>query len=1298
MATILLSAAGAALGSGVGGSILGLSGAVVGRAIGATVGRSIDQRLLGAGSEAVEVGKVDRFHLSSVGYGTPVQEVWGRMRVAGEIIWASRFQEQRQLSGGGKGAPRSATANFSYSVSLAIALCRGEALRIGRVWADGVEIAPKSLDIRFYPGSEDQLPDPKIEAVEGSGLAPSYRGICYVVIENLPLARFGNRVPQFSFEVVRRANVEDSNGPRDLVDAIKAVALIPGSGEYALATTPVHFNHGLGRSVSANAHTASGETDFASSLTQLNEELPRCESVSLVVSWFGNDLRCGYCQVQPKVEQQDYDGAEMPWEVSGTDRNSAALVPAIGDRSIYGGTPSDRSVIEAIQAIRATGKEVMFYPFILMDQLQGNDLPDPWSDSGSQPALPWRGRITLARAPGLSGTTDQTAAAETELASFLGNAGPLDFSAAGASVTYSGVPEWSFRRFILHYAHLCNLAGGVDAFCIGSELRGLTQIRSTPTDFPMVQALMQLAGEVRAILGPQTKISYAADWSEYFGLHAGSDVLFNLDPLWASPDIDFVGIDNYMPISDWRDSPDHADQEWGAIYDLDYLASNIAGGEGFDWYYDSPEAITAQRRTAISDGAHGEDWVFRYKDINGWWSNEHFDRILGVRQPSPTGWVPGMKPIRFTEYGCAALNNATNEPNKFIDPKSSESILPRASNGRRDDFLQIQYYLAQEIFWSDATNNPEATLYAGRMVEFEKSHAWAWDARPFPDFPGNAEVWSDGANYAKGHWLNGRSSNQPISNVVKEIAARSGSANNLDTTGLFGSLRGFTSSESATGRSKLQSLTLACDLLVSEREGSLVVSKGKDQVYQQLSEEFLATSGEGSSPIDRTRNSLVEGLDRVRLTYVEAENDFGTLTAESVFPGDRSGSSSDAEIPVQLTSLEANEVVERWLSETIAASERVKFSMPKSQLEIGAGDIVGIGATKYRVERIDDSTILTCDATRVDLAGNAVMGERGEIPLRSGTISSAPVFPVFLDIPLLRGDEVAHAPHVAVTATPWPGPVSVWSSGSDVGYTLNLETDAPSIIGITKSVLSKGPVGLWDRGSVLTVEIAAGELASSAEFDVLNGANLAAIGDGSAEGWELIQFSSAVLVNQNTFELRGLLRGQVGSDFGMPESWPIGSLFVLMDGLVPQIQLSLAARGLERYYRLGASEEGYTGPNVVTRLETFNGIGLRPYSVAHLVGKWDVSGDLAISWIRRTRIDGDNWSSVEVPLGEESESYSVVISKDDIVIRETTVSSPSWVYSSSMQADDAISAPFVVSVAQNSTTFGPGPSKSTEVH
>ena len=126
-------------------------------------------------------------------------------------------------------------------------------------------------------------------------------------------------------------------------------------------------------------------------------------------------------------------------------------------------------MVEAIKALNAAGKAITFYPFILMDQLPGNTLPDPWSTATAQPVLPWRGRITLNHAPGQSGTTDRTATAAAEVAAFFGTVAPAHFSIAGETVSYSGPSEWSYRRFVLHYANLCKAAGGVSAFCIGTD-------------------------------------------------------------------------------------------------------------------------------------------------------------------------------------------------------------------------------------------------------------------------------------------------------------------------------------------------------------------------------------------------------------------------------------------------------------------------------------------------------------------------------------------------------------------------------------------------------------------------------------------------------------------------------------------------------------------------------------------------------------------------------------------------------------------------------------------------------------
>ena len=164
MATILLSAAGAAVGGAVGGSVLGLSSVAIGRFAGAVIGRSIDQRLLGQGSEVVETGRVSRLRLTGAGEGDAISQVYGRMRVGGQVIWATEFRENVSVtrgSGGGKGSPSPATPDtrrISYSVSLALALCEGEITRVARVWADGTEVSLSGLASASIPARAIRRP------------------------------------------------------------------------------------------------------------------------------------------------------------------------------------------------------------------------------------------------------------------------------------------------------------------------------------------------------------------------------------------------------------------------------------------------------------------------------------------------------------------------------------------------------------------------------------------------------------------------------------------------------------------------------------------------------------------------------------------------------------------------------------------------------------------------------------------------------------------------------------------------------------------------------------------------------------------------------------------------------------------------------------------------------------------------------------------------------------------------------------------------------------------------------------
>lgn len=416
----------------------------------------------------------------------------------------------------------------------------------------------------------------------------------------------------------------------------------------------------------------------------------------------------------------------------------------------YGGTPADRSVLEGIADLKNRGQKVLFYPFILMDITDQQALPDP-DGSGTQGAYPWRGRIRpLASDQG-------TAQVQTDVDNFFGSCSVNDFTPdfTNQTVQYTGPDEWGLRRMTLHYAHLCAMAGNVDGFCIATEMIGLTTARSGPNTWPAVTALIQLARDCRAILGDGVEITYACDWSEFMprNYNVGVDFysIFHLDPLWADSSIDFIGIDNYLPLSDWRGSPLAIDDAlWDSIYELGYLKGQIEGGERYDYQYLNSFDRDNQVRTPITE------WRYRDKDHKSWWANPHYDIIAGVTQSSATGWTPKSKRFAYTEFGCAAIDKGTNQPNKFLDPKSVESTVPYYSTGGRDDRMQQVYYQAMTEYWApEAGSNP--TNDSGEyFLDHDMLFAWTWDARPWPAFPRLLDVWSDGENYDSGHWLQGR--------------------------------------------------------------------------------------------------------------------------------------------------------------------------------------------------------------------------------------------------------------------------------------------------------------------------------------------------------------------------------------------------------------------------------------------------------------------------------------------------------------------------------------------------------------
>jgi hypothetical protein len=1284
MAELVLSTIGRAIGSRLPG-VLGTIGATLGRAGGAYLGRSIDQSVFGV-SRTYEGARLSDLHLQGSTEGASMPSVYGRVRIAGQVIWAARFKEHietDEVSAGGKGGGgRTTTKSYSYSLSFAVGLCEGEIARIGRVWANGESFDLSQVAWRLHKGGEAQEPDPLIESIEGADNAPAYRGLAYIVFEDLPLADFGNAIPQLSFEIVRPA---PSTAQR-FEERVKGVCLIPGAGEFVYATEGVFRKAGEGVETAENVHAATESANLLVSLDQLAAGFPNCETVLLVVGWFGDDLRCGECEIKPGVEIASKTTSPLVWKAGGVTRDGAHVVSTFEGAPAYGGTPSDESVKQAIAELKARGYKVGLYPFVFMDVAHGNALPDPYGGD-AQAAYPWRGRITLHPAAGQAGSPDKSGAAAAQVAAFFGSAVASDFGASGGLPNYAGPAEWSYRRFILHYAKLTALAGGVDSFIIGSELRGLTTARDSASTYPAVTALCLLAGQVRSIVGSVTKLTYAADWTEYFGHHpqdGSGDAFFHLDPLWADADIDAVGIDWYAPLSDWRDGTTHADAALAkTIYDGAYLMGRIEAGENYDWYYASDADRAAQVRTPISDGAYGEPWIWRAKDVRNFWARAHHDRPSGVRSSTPTAWAPESKSVWLIELGCPAVDKGANAPNLFIDGKSDESGAPPASSGARDDLIQRRVLDAYLRYWDEAAaTNPVSSVTGKPMIE--EMMLWAWDARPHPAFPALSAVWADAPSWRLGHWLNGRAGLSELGDVVGDLCARAGVE--ADATGLTGAVSGFVVDAPASARDALFPLMAAYEFDGAERDGAMVFFHQAENVAADLVLADFAADSAGDAFAQR--GDAAETPIEARVRFIDAARDYRVATVSARRLDRAKGGVETVEAPLVLESEAAEALAQRVLADRRARVEALHIELGPLHQALEPGDRVTLsgGADAYLVERVAEAETHALELRRVRAASPARVSVGGPNAPPNPAVASAPAFAV-LDLPLLPGAEDDERPLAAVAANPWLGVHEVYGGAS---LTRRASVAQAAVMGELLWALWPGPVDRWDDGNFFRIKLYNGALASVSKDRVLNGANAFAIQSG--DEWEIIQARECVLTGPGEYELRGLLRGRQGSAHAMAAPHAVGARIVLVDQRLARLNIGAHEWGEVLAFAAPPYGRASSDPRAARLSVTLAHAAARPWAPAHVRGRRESGGDVTVSWVRCARSGGDAWSEGEPPLGESVEAYRLEVLSGASVVRSVEVSDSLYIYAAADQLTDfgLLPASLDIRVRQMRATGAPG--------
>ena len=242
--------------------------------------------------------------------------------------------------------------------------------------------------------------------------------------------------------------------------------------------------------------------------------------------------------------------------------------------------------------------------------------------------------------------------------------------------------------------------------------------------------------------------------------------------------------------------------------------------------------------------------------------------------------------------------------------------------------------------------------------------------------------------------------------------------------------------------------------------------------------------------------------------------------------------------------------------------------------------------------------------------------------------------------------------------------------------------------------LSSAASGRWfDRK--LRVRLTFGALASRSEEEVFAGANAAAVE--TAAGWEIVQFRDATLGPDGVWTLSGLLRGQGGTERQAAAGAAAGARFVLLTPAVIQPQFPFDLRGLAFDWSAGPADDLPSEPTFRTKTFAAEARDLLPLPPVHLKARKTLAGDIAVSWIRRTRIGGDSWTGEDAPLAEAFERYRVEISNGAVLVRTANVTAPVVTYPAAMIAADVPSAsfpggrpPLTIRVAQLSDLVGAG--------
>jgi hypothetical protein len=231
----------------------------------------------------------------------PIPIVWGRNKIAANLVWYGNFQAHAG-SGGGKGGGGkggmfgggSGSYSYTFTADLILALCEGPIQGINLIWKDQAIYTPAMLGFAVYPGSTPQSTWPYLSAFYG-GEALAYQGTAYACAPSYGLGSAAT-ISNHNFEIVGILAGTGANG----VDADPALVISDflTNAQYGAGFDPASINattlFGSGGDASLQTYCKAMGLAFSPALTgqeQGSSVLSRwLQLLSCAAVWSGGEL------------------------------------------------------------------------------------------------------------------------------------------------------------------------------------------------------------------------------------------------------------------------------------------------------------------------------------------------------------------------------------------------------------------------------------------------------------------------------------------------------------------------------------------------------------------------------------------------------------------------------------------------------------------------------------------------------------------------------------------------------------------------------------------------------------------------------------------------------------------------------------------------------------------------------------------------------------------------------------------------------------------------------------------------